>query len=134
VRPILLYDADCGFCTKAAGRVSSLRLDVDVTSLQSVDLASRGVSPERALVEMPLVGADGSVVYGHEAIAAALRTGPVPLRLLGRIIVLPGVAVLSRLVYRWVARHRHQLPGGTPACALPSPEQSSLSGRAPSGR
>ena len=29
------------------------------------------------------------------------------------------VNTLAGIVYRWVARNRHRLPGGTPACSLP---------------
>lgn len=123
VRPTLLYDADCGFCTKAAALAPRLHLHMDAQALQSVDLASLGVSAARAVEEMPLVRADGSVVYGHEAIAGALGTGPAPLRILGRLLGLPALAPAARRVYRWVARHRHQLPGGTPACALPAADQ-----------
>lgn len=123
VRPLLLFDADCGFCTKVAGRVPSLRLAVEVAPLQSVDLAGLGICAERALTEMPYVDADGNVRYGHEAIAAALRTGPLPMRAIGRAIALPGVGLVARPVYQWIARHRHQLPGGTPACALPGADQ-----------
>ncbi|MFC6704394.1 thiol-disulfide oxidoreductase DCC family protein [Flexivirga alba] len=119
MKPTLLYDADCGFCTKAAGFAPRLHLKVEVASLQSVDLDALGVSPERAVVEMPFVHADGSVVYGPEAIAAALQTGPAPLRVVGRIITLPGIDRIAKPTYAWVAKHRHQLPGGTPACALP---------------
>jgi predicted DCC family thiol-disulfide oxidoreductase YuxK len=121
---MLLFDADCGFCTRVAGVVPRLQLHVEVQDLQSVDLAAFGVSPERATVEMPYVAADGSVCYGHEAIAAALGTGPVPLRAVGRLIVLPGIAPVARAAYGWVARHRHQLPGGTTACALPTGQPS----------
>lgn len=123
VKPTLLYDADCGFCTRAASKAPVLHLDLDVASLQSVDLDALGVSEERAVVEMPFVHTDGSVVYGHEAIAAALRTGPAPLRAIGRAITLPGVDPIARLIYGWVARHRQQLPGGTAACAIPAPDR-----------
>ncbi|HWC22162.1 MAG TPA: DCC1-like thiol-disulfide oxidoreductase family protein [Flexivirga sp.] len=124
MRPTLLYDADCGFCTRAAAKAPGLRLEVEVTALQSVDLAALGVSAERAVTEMPFLRADGSIVYGHRAIAAALGTGPAPLRVLGRIITAPGVEPVADLVYGWVARHRQQLPGGTPACAIPTTERS----------
>ena len=124
VRPALLYDADCGFCTRSAGLASRLSLDVEVAALQSVDLTALGVSPRRARAEIPFVGSDGSVRYGHAAIAAALRTGPLPLRLVGALLVFPGVGAVGRLVYRWVSRHRHQLPGGTSACVLPPTDDS----------
>lgn len=119
MRPTLLFDADCGFCTRVAGVVPRLRLGVEVVSLQSADLASLGIDPARAMIQMPYVGADHTVSYGHRAIAAALRTGPAPLRLLGRLLTAPGIGKAARATYGWVARHRHQLPGGTAACTLP---------------
>lgn len=116
-RGLLLYDADCGFCSRVAGWVPRLRLDVEVRSLQETGLAELGVDPDRARVEMPFVD-DGVVSYGHRAWAAALVRGSLPVRLLGRAL---GSRWLSRpggATYRWVARHRHRLPGGTPQCAL----------------
>lgn len=115
----ILFDADCGFCTKAAEVMRRLPLGVSAVPLQSVDLASLGVSEVRALVELPYVDAGGSVVYGHRAVAAALRTGRFPLRVLGHLITAPGISAVARGGYRWTARHRHQLPGGTQACAIP---------------
>ncbi len=34
----------------------------------------------------------------------------------------PGGRALARVVYGWVARHRHSLPGGGGACAKPPAE------------
>ena len=113
---LLLYDADCGFCMRAIGLAARLRLTVRVATIQGADLAELGVDPERALAEMPAVLPDGSVVYGHSAVAAALLTGPWYAQLLGRLIA--SVPWLPSRVYRWVATHRHQLPGGSAACAL----------------
>lgn len=113
----MLYDADCGFCTRAALLVPRLRVDVDIASIQETDLAAAGVDPDRALVEMPFVGADGVVVYAHRAWVGILQTGPLPLRLLGQTL---GSAVLSPLAaraYTWVATNRSRLPGGTAACS-----------------
>ena len=115
----LLYDADCGFCTRAARLIPLLRIPVTVSPLQSVDLAALNVSPRRATVEMPLIRADGKVRYGHEAVAGALATGVLPLRFVARLMTLPVLNGVFKRVYGWVARHRHQLPGGTDACALP---------------
>ena len=115
----VLYDADCGFCTRVARLAAPLRLEVDVKPLQSVDLDALGVSPERATAELPFVSDDGSVEYGHAAIAAALRTGGLPYRVLGSMVVSRPLNALAVRAYAWVSRHRHQLPGGTPACELP---------------
>ncbi len=55
-RGLLLYDAECGFCTRAAHWVRrQLPVDVDVLALQSVDLAALGVDPGRAEREIPFV-------------------------------------------------------------------------------
>jgi predicted DCC family thiol-disulfide oxidoreductase YuxK len=119
VKPLLLYDADCAFCMRVARLVPVLRLKVKVRAMQSVDLDGAGVSPVRAVAELPLVRADGTVVYGHEAVAVALATGPGPLRWVAKLLVARWCDSFFRRVYLTVARHRHQLPGGTDACALP---------------
>lgn len=116
--PLVLFDADCGFCTRAASLAPRLRLRTGVRAMQDVDLASLGVDPRRAALELPFVDADGVVFYGHRAVAAALLTGNVALRLVGRV---GGSGLLERplaAAYRWTARHRGSLPGGTRACAL----------------
>ncbi|MFK5582648.1 MULTISPECIES: thiol-disulfide oxidoreductase DCC family protein [unclassified Serinicoccus] len=120
-RPLVLYDADCGFCTLSAGWIPRLGARVDVVPLQSRDLAALGVDADRALLEIPVLLPGGEVAWGHHAFAQVLRHCPVPLPLLGRVL---GSRVLERpasAAYRWVAAHRHQLPGGTQACALPGP-------------
>ncbi len=117
-RPLLLFDADCGFCTRSA-EIARRLPGLAVASIQSSDLAALGVDPLRALTEMPLVRADGAVVYGHTAWAEALRCGGRPLPWLGSML---GSRLLQRpaaAVYGWVARNRHRLPGGTSRCALP---------------
>lgn len=118
-RAILLYDADCGFCTRAIGFAARLRLDVEVQSLQSADLAALGVDSARAQREIPLVEPSGQVRYGVPAIAAALRTGNRAVRVLGDVMADRPVGAVLNPVYRWVAAHRQSLPGGTPACVLP---------------
>ena len=88
-----------------------------------MDLEALGVDSVRALEEMAYVGAEG-VRYGASAWAAALRTGPLPWRLVARVMEAPGARVVASKVYRWIADNRHRLPGGTPACAMPPPASS----------
>jgi predicted DCC family thiol-disulfide oxidoreductase YuxK len=116
---VLLYDADCAFCTRAASAVPRLRLSVGVCSLQSVDLPGLGVDPDRARRELPFVDGAGAVSYGHAAVANALRTGPLLLRLVGTAMTLPGLNFVFASLYRLVAANRHRLPGGSAACELP---------------
>ncbi len=118
VLPVLLYDADCAFCTRSAQVATRLRLRAQVRSLQSVDLDALGVSAERAQAELPFVDVAGRVSYGHRAVAAALRTSRTPLTLLGRLL---GLRLLDRplaWLYRWIASNRYRLPGGSAACRV----------------
>lgn len=113
----LLYDADCGFCTRSAGWLAGWGVP-GIAPMQATDLAALGVDPARAEREIPALLADGRVVYGARAIGEALRSGPWWLRVAGWLVRWP-LAWPAALVYRAVARYRHQLPGGTGACELP---------------
>jgi len=115
--PVMFFDGDCAFCTKCAMVGPRLRLNSVFTKLQSVDLPSLGVDPVRAQREVALRYDDGTILYGHEAIAGALRTGSKPWRILGHVLVLGPIDPFSAMVYRAVSRHRHQLPGGSTTCA-----------------
>ena len=115
---VLLYDADCGFCTRAARIAPKLRLAVGVYPMQSADLPGLGVDPERARRELPFVDPAGAVSYGHLAVAAALRTGPAPARLAGALMRAPVLTLLFRVIYAAVAANRHRLPGATASCRV----------------
>ncbi len=41
-----------------------------------------------------------------------------PWAVAGRILLAPPVSWVAPLGYRLVARYRHRLPGGTPACKV----------------
>lgn len=113
----LLYDADCGFCSRSASWLVASGVP-GVRSMQSLDLAALGVDAVRAGREIPAVLADGRVVYGARAIGEALRFGPWWLRGAGWLIRRP-LAWPADLVYRFVSRFRHRLPGGTGESRLP---------------
>lgn len=111
---LLLYDAECGFCSRAAAWL--VRRGVrEVRPLQLVDLAALGVDAERATREIPAVLDDGRVAYGARAIGFALATGPAWLRAAGWLVRRP-LARPAASVYALVARNRYRLPGGCVAC------------------
>ena len=118
-RPVLLYDGDCAFCTRCAHLVERLGPDADVVPWQLTDLTELGITEEQATAAVQWVQTDGTVRSGHEAIAAILATTGRIWKLIGRILLLPGISSIAARVYRLVARNRYRLPGGTPACALP---------------
>ncbi|WP_019855451.1 thiol-disulfide oxidoreductase DCC family protein [Actinopolyspora mortivallis] len=119
-RPVLVYDGDCGFCTRSVRVVDRLPVRVNAVPWQEADLARLGVTERRVRHEVVLVEPfSGRVHGGAAAVAALLRHCRGPLRLLGGLLALPGVATVVEWVYRVVADNRHRLPGETPACRLP---------------
>ena len=115
---LLLYDADCAFCTRSAMLGRRLGLTALITPMQAVDLGHLGITLAQAEHAVPFVADDGTVSFGHRAIAGALLTGGPGWRLTGRALMLPGISSVAALVYRWVAANRYRLPGGTVACSI----------------
>ncbi|MDA0567334.1 DUF393 domain-containing protein [Streptomonospora sp. S1-112] len=121
-RPVLFYDGDCGFCTDCA-RLARDRVTpgIDTVPWQRADLTP--AQRERARHEVLLRDAAGTRVWGGaDAAAVLLLASPRPWWaaagwLLRRVPARPVAAA----AYRWVARNRHRMPGGTPACSLDPP-------------
>ncbi|XVX19205.1 thiol-disulfide oxidoreductase DCC family protein [Actinomycetota bacterium] len=120
--PLLVFDGDCGFCTRSAEvaeRWVRRPEGYAVQPWQRLDLEALGLTAEECDEALQFVGADGRVSAGSDAVAAALRAGRLPWRPLGLLLAAPPVRPVAGRVYRWVAAHRHSLPGGTPACRMP---------------
>lgn len=129
--PWLIFDGDCAFCTTTASWVAE-RLhraagpNARLVAWQFTDLAALGTSPDRAQREVLWVTPDGEIHGGAAAFAQWLKFGGLDLRgppyaVLGQLMDLPPVRPLAAAVYRLIARNRHRMPGGSPACALPPP-------------
>jgi predicted DCC family thiol-disulfide oxidoreductase YuxK len=121
-----VYDGDCAFCTSCARFIERrIHPPARVEAWQRLDLAALGLTADECADAVQWVGEDAEVAAGPVAIARLLRRAE---RLSGRLVWRPAGAVLGTRpvlalawpAYRWVARNRHRLPGGTPACALPS--------------
>ncbi|MGY1692119.1 thiol-disulfide oxidoreductase DCC family protein [Geodermatophilus sp. SYSU D01105] len=124
--PALVYDGDCGFCTRAAQVARRiLPRDCAVTPWQRTDLTSIGVTSARAQREVLWVSRSGRVSGGARAVADALRAAGSPWTLLGVALRVPPLSWVADGVYRLVAANRMRLPGGTAACAVPprSPDE-----------
>lgn len=117
-----VYDGDCAFCT-ACARFIERRIPTParVVPWQFAGLASLGLTAAQCEQAVQWVGADGSVAAGPDAIAELLQSAPQPWRAGGTLLRLRAVRWLAWPAYRWVARNRHRMPGGTAACALPQP-------------
>src|ERR1019366_394300 len=60
---------------------------------------------------------------GARAVARALVATSSPWRLVGYALLIPPVSWFAAPSYRVIARHRHRLPGATPACEMFSSDE-----------
>ncbi|WP_344159971.1 DUF393 domain-containing protein [Nocardiopsis rhodophaea] len=120
--PMLIYDGNCGFCTRSVRLTERLPVRVTLTPRQEIDLAEVGVDQSRAEREVLWVSCSGRVAGGADAVAELLTHARGVWPLAGHMMKLPVIRPLAAGVYRVVASHRYRLPGVTPACQLP-PEQ-----------
>ncbi len=107
MRPLLVYDGDCGFCTYSvdyARAVTGARIDYE--SYQSAGHRFRDIAPEDFARQIYLFAPDGSHVTAARAALTCLACEP---RLRGWLYCyrfIPGFAWLAELAYRATARHR----------------------------
>jgi hypothetical protein len=117
--PVLIFDGDCGFCTSSANFVvKHSKTPIVAHAWQLVDVTKYGILQPQAQKRVYLID-EGNAFGGHEAFAQLLRlqkncllTG------IAFLMVVPPFCWLSAAGYALVARFRHRLPGGTPACKL----------------
>lgn len=123
-RAVLVYDGDCGICTKSAG-FAARRLvpDAGVVAFQHTDLDALGLTPEECERAVQWVRPSGRVTAGHLAIGDVLRAAGGWWAPLGWLAQIPPTSWLAAVIYRWIAANRHRLPGGTPACSMPANER-----------
>ena len=120
VKPVLIFDGDCGFCTTTANWIEKNSLvQIEIQPYQWAKLADYGLTEKEAADKVQLV-AGGKIFAGHHCMAKLLLIQPnVLLKFVGAVMVMPGLDPISAKVYEWVAANRHKLPGGTPACKMP---------------
>jgi predicted DCC family thiol-disulfide oxidoreductase YuxK len=120
----LVFDGDCGFCTTSVRWLEhALPAPPPVSPFQWADLAALGLTAEEAASMVWLISSDddGTVHQygGYLAVSALLRHQPaVGWRFLGVLLDTLPFSLIADLGYRLVARYRHLLPGGTPACKV----------------
>jgi len=118
-KPVLIFDGDCGFCTRSVNVAKRLPIDSEVTAYQFADLELYGTTEERASHEVLWVDRSGQVHGGAQAIARLLVTAGGMYAVAGWLIRTPPLRWLAAGVYRLIANNREKMPGGTTACALP---------------
>jgi predicted DCC family thiol-disulfide oxidoreductase YuxK len=118
-QPLLVYDADCGFCTRMADlAVTRMKVACRAIPWQQADLAALGLTEAEVTEKVWWVEPGGTKLSGHRAVAAALRHGSPALRPLGNLLAIEPLAPVASAGYDLVARNRYRLPGGTPACRI----------------
>jgi predicted DCC family thiol-disulfide oxidoreductase YuxK len=115
--PLLIFDGDCGFCTSCAEWARRrLRDRADIDPWQRLDLAAHGLTESDVLATAWWIDDRDRARRGHRAVGWALKeiggvwTAP------GLLCLLPPFSWIATVGYRLVARYRHRMPGGTPAC------------------
>jgi len=129
---LLLYDGSCGFCARSVQfvlRHESRRRTLRFAALDStIGIEVRGRHPaiegvdSVVWVETSESGSDEQVLVRSAAVLRVLRyLGGVWRGLAGLAAVVP--RSLADMVYDFIARHRHKLTRGNPACLVPTLDQ-----------
>ena len=115
--PVLIYDADCGFCERWARRFRRLAGQGLTIEPSSQALLRRpDVDPRRFREAVALEDGDGALTWAAEAAFQALALNPALAWPLACYRHVPGFAWVSEAAYRWVARRRKTFSAG--ACVL----------------
>ena len=119
-KPALIFDGDCGFCTSTANYIlKRSKTALEIHPWQWIDLSEYGLLASDTADRVYMV-VDGQTYGGHEAFAQILRLQKNwLLSAIAFLMVVPPFCWLAKAGYALVARYRHKLPGGTPACKMP---------------
>lgn len=115
--PLLVFDGECGFCTRSLGwlRLVDRKRLIETAPYQRAGVPEQlGISREQCAASVQWRGADGSRAEGAEAVNAALSFA-LGTRWPERVY--RHSTGVQRRLYRWVAENRRRLPGMTPWCA-----------------
>lgn len=114
----LVFDGDCAFCTSSARWIERrLPSDVAVVPWQRQDLDALGLTEDDVTRAAWWLDGDQRAP-GHLAVGRALEAMGGAWRPLGWLCRVPPTSWVAAGAYRLVARYRHRMPGGTPACRL----------------
>lgn len=118
-RPVLIFDGDCGFCTSTANFIATRSsVAIEAHPWQFIDVGLYGLTQQQVAAKVYFV-VRGKAFAGHEAFAQILLAQRNwLLKSVGFVLMHPPLSWIARPGYTLVARFRHKLPGGTPACEM----------------
>ncbi len=131
---LLIFDADCGFCTASAGWIADrLPETVVVAGWQTLDLEQLNLTVTEVSQAVHWIDRSGRSHRGHLAIGRALMASRGFWSAVGLLLLIPPIRWAASVGYRLVARFRHRLPGATASCGVSGAETSSGAASYPPG-
>jgi predicted DCC family thiol-disulfide oxidoreductase YuxK len=123
--PVMLFDGDCAFCSTSARWLGRrVPTPTALEPWQWTELEPLGTTTDEVEAAVVLVDVNLHRIHGPEAIAGYLRSSTSGVwRVCGRVLALRPVLAVAWPVYRWIARNRQRLPGGSAQCSLPQAER-----------
>jgi predicted DCC family thiol-disulfide oxidoreductase YuxK len=121
MKPVLLYDSDCGFCRWSVDKILAWdrRGSLRPVALQAAEAAELlgDMAEERRMASWHLVTSEGKVYSRGAAAPPLLRMLPGGSPLAAVLAAFPGI---TDRVYGWVAEHRDRLGRivGSEACSV----------------
>jgi predicted DCC family thiol-disulfide oxidoreductase YuxK len=120
---VFVFDGDCAFCSSCARFLERhIPTTATVQAWQHSDLPALGLTQADCEEAVQWVRG-GEHRSGPAAIAGLLRDSRGLWRAAGRMLGTRPALAAAAPVYRWIARNRDRLPGGTPACVLPAAQR-----------
>ena len=118
-QPVLVFDGDCSFCTSSAMWLEHRApASVRVQPWQRLDIEDLGLTEHDVETAAYWIDEHGRKFRGHRAIGKSLIAIGGAWKPVGVLMLIPPFSWLAALGYVLVAKNRHRLPGGTPACKL----------------
>ncbi len=120
-KSFLIWDGDCAFCARCVQFIQRrIRTSAKIVAHQKADLKVLGLTTEQCNQALQWVNSEGKIRSGSRAVSELLKTANGAWPVLGVLIDLPIIRVFSSAIYKFIAKNRQHLPGGTTACALDS--------------
>ncbi|MGR6997574.1 thiol-disulfide oxidoreductase DCC family protein [Yinghuangia aomiensis] len=118
--PVLVYDGDCGFCTKSVEVLERLiGPDVEVVAWQFADLDELGVTAGTGPARSPADHPDRGRAAAPRRSPSSWLSERGPWTLPGAVLQLPGVDKTAAAVYRLIAENRYKPPRRHPRLRPP---------------
>ena len=117
--PVLIFDGDCGFCTRSARWIETRLDNATVAPYQSIEISAYDLSVDDVTSAAYWVDQHGTTFRGHLAIGRSLIAVGGFWSIIGRLLVTPPIEWVAKPIYGLIARNRSKMPGATDACEVP---------------